>query len=149
MSIKTIALMFLATLLAGSYVYFFTDWFRPAPIQITPANRPVPPPAFNPAVYPVQFALDGEYELNDIKIVCVDALATNKYARPVWHLVTASNSTPTRGFVYGQSINGMTHDPTNAPPRPLEPNTKYRLMVEAGRYKGAVDFTAQPYPGYQ
>jgi len=61
----------------------------------------------------------------------------NKYTEPVWSLVSSSNSTPTKGIIYGLAIPGMTAQ-TN--PQPLKPGLAYRLLVEAGSIKGEVDF---------
>jgi hypothetical protein len=75
-----------------------------------------------------------------VKVVPLGAYETNKFTPPLWHLVAYTNVTPTEGFLYGEPIPGMRPALTNALPRRLEPNTVYRLFVQAGRAKGQIDF---------
>jgi hypothetical protein len=51
-----------------------------------------------------------------------------------------TNAPSSEGFLYGQRIAGMRPWLTNAGPQQLEPNTVYRLFVEAGRARGQIDF---------
>ena len=88
----------------------------------------------------VTFGLDGKYELRDVRVVLGAELATNKHARPIWHLVSDSNSIPVRGFNYGQRIRGMRPEVKGARPGPLESNVTYRLFVEAVARKGHYAF---------
>ena len=143
MTRKTIGLLVLLLVLTVAYVHFFTDWFRPVAIQITPSVRPVSRLPEGAAAYPVSFALDGKYALTLVKVVSVVEWATNRQAAPLWHLISRSNSLPTRGFTYGLRIRGLKPYQSNAMALPLQPNTAYRLFVEAGRAKGQVDFRPQ------
>ncbi|MBI2925601.1 MAG: hypothetical protein HYY24_07845 [Verrucomicrobia bacterium] len=144
MTKKTASLIVTLIVLAGLYLYYFTDWINPPHIQISAASRPVATVRPNWKVYPVTFALDGKYELTSVKVAAVAALQTNKHAKPLWHLVSKSNSVPTRGFAYGQPIRGMKPFLEGARPQPLEPGAPYRLLVEAGRARGQVDFVPVP-----
>jgi hypothetical protein len=84
--------------------------------------------------------LDGKYRLTSIKVVASEAYKTNKFALPVWHLVSTSNSVPTIGFIYGMTIQGMKPAKTNTRPERLEPNSVYRIILEAGRARGEDEF---------
>ena len=133
-------LIILAILLASLYVCFFTDWINRPRIQIIAQTRPIQPRGQTAQVYPVSFLLDGRYKLTSVKVVSPGALATNKFAPPLWYLVAFTNVPPCEGFLYGQRIPGMRPWMTNSRPNQLEPSTAYRLVVEAGRAKGQVDF---------
>ena len=137
---KQTVLIIVAIVLAGVYVYFFTDWVNRPRIQIIAQTRPVQPRGQAAKVYPISFLLDGQYNLTSVKVVLLNQFETNKFTPPLWHLVGYTNVPPTQGFLYGQRIPGMRPRMTNAPPHQLEPNTSYRLFVEAGRAKGQIDF---------
>ena len=137
---KQTVLIILAILLASLYVYFFTDWINHPRIQIIAQTRPIQPTSQTAKVYPVSFLLDGRYSLTSVKVVSLGAFATNKFAPPLWYLVAYTNVPPSQGFLYGQRIPGMQPRMTNSRPEQLEPSTPYRLLVEAGRAKGQVDF---------
>ena len=137
---KQTVLIGLAILLAGIYVYFFTDWINRPRIQIIAQTRPIQPRGESAKVYPVSFLLDGRYKLTSVRVVLLSAFATNRFTSPLWHLVAYTNVPPTEGFLYGQLIAGMRPGITNSHPQPLEPVTAYRLFVEAGRAKGQIDF---------
>jgi len=131
-------LTLLALVLGSLYCYFFTDLFKHPTIQIIPQNRLGWHAAGD--VNPVSFSLDGTYALTMIKVVPVSALQTNKFATPAWYLVTKTNSAPTKGFLYGGKVQGMNPSDLKPHPDALEPDTTYRLFVEAGRATGQVDF---------
>ena len=85
----------------GLYVYIYRDWFRPAEMQIydrISAGRPMRGNArtnqINISV--VAFGFDRAYLLTDVKVMSIAELATNKYAHPLWHLVSDSNSIPVK-----------------------------------------------------
>jgi hypothetical protein len=137
------SLLVLLGFLAAAYVCFFTDWFRAPGIQITPSVRPVPGLTGEGVAYPVSFTLDGKYALTSIKVVSLAEWSTNHHAAPWWHLMSSSNSLPTRGFTYGMRIRGMKPSEPQSTARPLHPNEGYRLFIEAGRVKGQVDFRPQ------
>lgn len=140
MTAKNTSLIVLVALLAGAYVYFFTDWFTPPIIQIVPQIRPARALRGNSAVELVSFTMNRDYRLTSVKVVPVSALKTNKNPIALWYLISASNSLPIRGFFYGMKIAGMKPFLTNSRPQKLQPNTPYRLLVEAGRAEGKVDF---------
>jgi hypothetical protein len=148
MTRKNIVLIAVVVLLGGIYVFFFSDWFTKEEIQIahtireeqiTRRPRAGRPPVAE-KVYTVSFGLNGKFALTSVKVIPVSELATNKYAHPVWHLVSDSNSVPTKALIYGRPIQGMRPSVERARADPLEPNVKYRLMIEAGPRKGQHDF---------
>jgi len=143
MTRNSYVLIALAVLLGAAYAYFFTDWFTHESIQIIPQIRPARPGKHagdSPAVYPVSFSFDGKYKLTSVKVVALDDLKTNKYANPVWHLVSDSNSVPTKAIVYGFPIKGMKPAIAQTRPEPLQPEVPYVLFVEAGKIKGQTNF---------
>ena len=79
-----------------------------------------------------------------VKVIPLSEIQTNKYPHPIWHLVSDSNSVPTKDFSYGASIAGMHPAVREALPDPLEPGVNYRLIVEAGLFKGQHDFIPVP-----
>src|SRR5262245_46741904 len=135
MTKQSIVLIVVAVGLAGLYVWKFTDWFRHPQIQILPQIRP--PLRGNRAtpatsgVYPVTFAFDKKYQFTEIKVVAVEDEKTNKFPHAVWHLISDSNSVPTKALVYGSPLRGMKPKVPRAQPDPLEPNVPYMLYVEA------------------
>jgi len=137
---KQNVLILLAMVLAGTYVYFFTDWINRPHIQIIAQTRPIQPRGPVAKVYPVSFLLDGQYKLTSVKVVLLSAYATNKFTPPLWHLIAHTNAPPAEGFLYGQPLPGMRPSISNASPDRLQPDTAYRLMVEAGRARGQIDF---------
>jgi hypothetical protein len=60
--------------------------------------------------------------------------------RPLWHLLSDSNSVPTRAFRYGETIKGMKPALKDARAESLEPDVAYRLFLEAGSIKAYCDF---------
>ncbi len=140
-----IVLSIIAVILGTCYVCFFTDWFRKDTIQIIPTIRPGRPAAnpSNPdqeAVYPISFTLDGKYKLTSVKVVSASDLATNNYPAPLWHLVSDSNSIPTKSIVYGYPIKGMKAAVPRARPEPLAADIEYILLLEAGQVKARTNF---------
>jgi hypothetical protein len=144
MTRKAWLLVLLAALLGSIYIYYFTDWLSAPTIQILKLDRPVPYGRTTPASLPVTFTLEDRYRLTEIKVVSVDALATNKDPAPLWHLISKSNSPPIKGFAYGQPIRGMQPPSDKARPQPLKPGVTYRLYVKAGRAHGELDFQTKP-----
>jgi hypothetical protein len=140
-----IVLSVIAVVLAAVYVYKFTFWFRTETIQIIPTIRPgraaaVPKGSDVPPVYPVSFAFDGKYKLTSVRVVAVEDLATNKYPTPLWHLISDSNSVPTKSIVYGFPIKGMKPAVPRTRPEPLQPDVDYVLLLEAGGTKARTNF---------
>ena len=137
---KQNVLLAVAAVLAGVYIYFFTDWINRPRIQILAQTRPIRPTKQTAKTFPVSFLLDGDYALTSVKVVRTDAYQTNKFAPPLWHLVAYTNAAPTHGFLYGGRLRGLRPKLTNSQPQPLQPDTVYRLLIEAGRARGQVDF---------
>ena len=140
-----IILSFIAVLLAAVYVYYFTDLFRKEGIQIIPTIRPGRPSAIprgpdQENVSPVSFALDGKYKLTSVKVCIAAELATNKYATPLWHLISDSNSIPSKAIIYGGPIKGMKPETPKARPEPLLPDIEYTLLLEAGKARSQTNF---------
>ena len=140
-----IVLSVLAVFLAAIYVYAFTDWFRLETIQIIPTIRPgrVSATANAPdqaPVYPVSFAFSGKYKLTSVKVVAADDLATNKHPAPLWHMISDSNSVPTKSIVYGYPVKGMKPAVARVRPEPLSADVDYVLQIEAGNIKAQTNF---------
>lgn len=149
MTKKQLLALSIAVVAFAAYAWFFTDWFVPDRIQVAHTVRP---PTLannprrqrrpdNPLVNTVAFNLNSKYKLTEVKVIPVAELATNKYAHPIWHLVSESNSVPTKGFVYGSYLRGMHPKVTGARPDPLLPEVTYRLLLSAGEIKGEYDFS--------
>jgi hypothetical protein len=131
--------------LAGVYVFYFTDWFKPKIIHISSTSRAMRSrfrnaPAGNTAPVPVIFSLEPQSKLTEIKVVPLAVWQTNQAVLPVWHLVASSNSMPVKMFVYGQHIRGLKPEVPGANAEPLQPDVTYRLFVTAGSAKGQHDF---------
>jgi hypothetical protein len=144
-----IVLSIIAVILAAVYVVYFTDWFRKDGIQIIPTVRPgsasvIPRDPDDVPVHRVSFALDGKYKLTSVKVLVASELATNKYATPLWHLISDSNSVPTKSITYGTPITGMKPALPRARPEPLLANVEYTLMLEAGKTRSQTNFHTTP-----
>lgn len=139
--------------LAGVYVVFFTDWFRPRTIEIFHTSRFSVTPrggrvkAANADTEVVLFGLGQRYRLTDLKVVPLAEWQTNHEVLPMWHLISDSNSVPVKSFPYGAMIRGMKPAVARQWPKPLEPNVTYRLFVTAGSATGRHDFTTVAKPG--
>lgn len=91
-------------------------------------------------VYPVVFALDGEYQLTAVRVIEETPSVPGKAPIIFWQLDSASNSLPTKAIVYGRIPRGMKLKDDRNKPMKLNPATTYRLEVQAGRYKGSTTF---------
>jgi hypothetical protein len=151
MNKRSVFLIAIAIVLAAGYVYYnFWDWFAPATIEIAHDIRPNQPSggrkggrslvSDDQPGNPVAFFFTARYQLTSVKVVPLDALKTNKYAHPIWHLISDSNSVPVKSLIYGVPIRGMKPDVKGARPEPLQPEVMYRLLVQAGSIKGEHDF---------
>jgi hypothetical protein len=129
--------------LAGTYIFYFTDWFKPKIIHITSINartsRIIQANAGSTTV-PVIFKLGRPYKLTEIKVIDLGEWQTNKNCLPLWHLIAGSNSVPIKFFTYGQRIRGLKSEVPGAHAEPLQPDVTYRLFVIAGSAKGQHDF---------
>ena len=94
-------------------------------------------------LYPVVFALDGEYQLTEVRVIEVTPSVPGKGPKIVWHLNTPSNSVPTKALLYGRIPKGMKPKIDRSKAEKLLPGIEYRLEVKAGRYKGSTTFKAK------
>jgi hypothetical protein len=147
MTSKHWALIFAAVVLGGFSLYLNRDWFHRDSIQIYHRSRPARAALFGRKradvaadINPIIFGFDRKLRLTALKVIPIGALQTNKYAQPVWHLVSNSNSVPIKDFTYGMAIKGMHSANEGAVPDPLSPGVPYRLFVEAGEIKLTHDF---------
>lgn len=151
MTKTSIALIVVLILVSGLYVWKFTSWFSSPQIQILPQIRPpqktrrASTPATDPQVYPVTFAFDKKYQFTEIRVVAEEDEKTNKYPHAVWHLISDSNSVPTKALVYGAPLRGMKPKIPRAEPEQLEPDVNYHLYLTAGKATGKVKFKTQEY----
>jgi hypothetical protein len=144
MNKKFYLLSALALTLATVYVVYFTHWFRAKTIQISCASRPNRAVQTGAPGDQLVFALDDYYALTEIRVVPLAALQTNKYALPVWHLVSDEGSDDMKMFLYGGRIPGMDPAIDGSRPEPLQSGVTYRLFLAAGRAKGQIDFQHGP-----
>ena len=135
--------------LAGVYVIYFTDWFKPKTIHISHTSRALRPRLaakikINPEMVPITFGMEPQCKLTEIIVVPLAAWQTNQNTLPLWHLVASSNAAPVKMFIYGQRVPGLRPEVAGAHARPLETNVTYRLFVTAGKAKGQHDFEIKP-----
>jgi hypothetical protein len=135
----------LLVLVGALFIYINRDWFQARPIQVSHriyrfAGRFGGADSPNP----VMFEFDHRLKLTSIKIVALADSQTNKYPHALWHMISSSNSVPTKGFVYGMDVPGMHSAVNGAAADPLDPGQTYRLLLEAGSVKGQHDFTLEP-----
>jgi len=154
MTRKQWTLIGLAIALAALSLYLNKDWFAGDNIHIYHRSRPARAGLYrgrqrkddNPAVNPIIFGFGRKLKLLSIKVVPEAEYETNKHAHAIWHLVSETNSVPTKDFTYGQPIGGMHPEIKGASPEPLEPGVKYRLFVETAKMKAEHDFIPDPRP---
>jgi hypothetical protein len=151
MTKKQWVLLAVFILLAAVYICAFTNWGRRPAIQISHAADLKPRRFIRPNVNAggvstanVRFNLDHPCRLTEVKVVRLADWQTNKSTLPLWHLISDSNSVPTRRFYYGVPIRGMKPVVANIRPKPLETNVTYRLFLTAGPVKGQHDFSTLP-----
>jgi len=149
MTRKMWMLVALAIILGGLSLYLNKDWFAKDNIQISHRSRPARGPWFrrgkhdDSTVNPIVFLFDRRVRLKSVKVIPLSDIETNKFPQPIWHLVSDSNSVPVKDLTYGVRIPGMHPAYKGTDAEPLQPGTKYRLLVEAGKYKAAHDFEAE------
>jgi hypothetical protein len=141
MSKKNWVLPACVILLAIGYAVYFTDWFKPKTLQIFHTARNLHPQLQRGGAMPsLIFGLNAPVSLTEIKVVPLAAFQANPDARPLWHLVSVSNSIPLQSFYYGQPVRGLEPSVPGTRPERLESNVRYRLLVTAGKYRGQHDF---------
>jgi hypothetical protein len=151
MSRKEWVLVALVLVLGGLWVVYFSGWFAPKIIRIEstvrsareawgPNGRQVTPPG-QPELGGVSFALHRNYKLTSVKVVAVRDVQPGKTFVPtLWELVAKQGSQPVDSLAYGLPVAGMTPAKPGVDIQPLEPGVAYRLLVEAGAWKGTRDF---------
>src|SRR6478736_1170121 len=150
MSRKEWVLIALVLVLGGLWVVFFSGWFGPKVIRIEhsvraahetarPGGRRVDPSG-KPALGYISFSLHRNYRLTSVQVVAVRELQTNQHPPALWFLAAKNGSQPVDSLAYGLPVAGMTPCFPNAEPDPLESGVNYRLLVEAGSWKGSRDF---------
>jgi hypothetical protein len=154
MTRKQWMLIAMAIVLGGFSLYLNKDWFAKDSIQIYHRSRPARATLFqgkragvladNPAINPLVFGFDRKVKLTSVQVIPVSDIETNKYPQPIWHLISDSNSVPTKDFSYGLAIKGMRPALKDTTAEPLEPGVKYRLLIEAGEFKAQHDFVPDP-----
>jgi len=140
MNKRTLLLVCAALALAGAYLAFFIDWHKRPKIQIfmEKSRRSILGGSETPDLI---FRFTNSYPLTSIEVVEAEDARTNKYPHALWHLVAAAAAVPTTSFGYGAAIPGMKPEVSTAVPEPLEADTEYFLLVEAGKnLKGKITF---------
>jgi hypothetical protein len=142
MNKRTVLLVCAALALAGAYLAFFIDWHKRPKIQIfmEKSRRSIMGGNDAPDII---FHFTNAYPLTSIKVVAADDARTNKYPHVLWHVVAEAAPAPTTSFSYGAAVPGMKPEVATAEPEPLEIDTEYLLLVEAGKnLKGKIAFQA-------
>jgi hypothetical protein len=148
MTKKSLFLISLAIVLAGLYVVFFSGWLGPKFIRIEHTVRSLRDAwAGGQRVDPtgkqvnnVMFSLHNDYKLTMVKVVSAEEFSTNRFAHPLWHLVSEKGSRPVNSVSYGFPVPGMKPAVVEAEAQPLKPGIKYKLLVESRSIKGEHDF---------
>lgn len=125
--------------LGALYARFFTDWFATPRIQVSATSRPGIGVREPGSALPIVFGLDRDYVLDQVRVLSLSSLQTNKAPVEVWNpcgKAAKVHSAPTRGFAYGAGIEGLP----SGPAEPLVPGAPYRLEIASGRLQGSVDF---------
>lgn len=154
MSRKEWTLVALVLVLGGLWVVFFSGWFGPKVIHIEHSVRSAreawgpggrrTDPIGNSALGHVSFSLHRNYQLTLVQVVAVSEVQTNPHPHALWHLVAKKGSQPVDSLAYGLPVAGMTPYFASIEPEPLQPGVTYRLLVEAGSWKGFRDFVISP-----
>jgi len=145
---KNWLMLIVLLVLAGVYLFYFPDWFKPKIIHITSTSRAALWRAGNrnatgPVTVPVTFSLTPQCKLAEITVVSLAAWQTNQNTLPLWHLVADTNAAPIKMFNYGQRLRGLKPQVPGTHAEPLQPDVTYRLFVTAGSAKGQHDLTAK------
>lgn len=137
---KNTLLVVVLLALVSVYLVFFTDWFKPRVIKLFYTTRPIEHFRARQDLPYVLFGLEGRYRLTELKVVSLDDFQKDPGTRPLWHLISDSNSVPIKMFSYGEYIHGMRPEFRGDRAKDLVTNEVYRLFVAAGRAKGQIDF---------
>lgn len=140
----------LALALVAAVFFLSKDWFRKDEIQIGFTIRPNRlserqqrrlGPALKDPTYTVCFFFDRKCKLESLRVVNADELKTNRFARPLWALVSDSNSIPVKTIIYGVPVRGMRTEVRGAQADILQPGIPYRLLVRTTKQEAHYDFT--------
>jgi hypothetical protein len=123
MSKKTAILITVALILGAVSLYLWLDSIPPSKIQIASRNIRVG------GASTTVFLLDPAYPMTRVKVISVADAETNQHPHVLWELVPAGKPVTKDQFVYGESIAGMKPFIPDTKPEPLDPNTKYQLLV--------------------
>ena len=143
MSKKNWFLIGIVVVLAGIYIVFFTEWFKPQTVKIFHTSRKVAAPrrgSYAEAMPGLIFGLSRSLTLTDVKVISLNDPPAGQKSVPLWHLVANSNAVPVKSFYYGQYIRGLKPAIPGSRPEPLATNIPYRLIIEAGKVRGEHDF---------
>ncbi len=152
MTAKHWMLIALVALLGGLSLYLNRDWFAGDNIHIYHRSLPVRtglfkrkrPPADDSLVNPVIFGFDRRLKLVAVQVIPVSDIETSKYPHAIWHLVSESNSVPTKDLTYGVPVKGMHPKISGTTADSLQPGERYRLLIETASLKAQHDFIPVP-----
>jgi hypothetical protein len=150
MSRKEWVLIALVLVLGGLWAVYFSGWFAPKVIRVEHSVRSLREswgprgvrvdPTGKQEFGNVSFSLHKNYRLTSVRVVAVSDIKTNNHAHALWHLAAKVGSQPVDSLAYGLPVAGMTAYSAGVEPEPLEAGIEYRLLVEAGSWKGERDF---------
>lgn len=147
---KRLLLALLAVVLLGAALYLSKDWFASSDIQIGSTIRPNRlserqqnrlGPALKHQPYTVSFFFNRKYQLESLKVVKAQEIDTNRFAHPLWELISNSNSIPVKTLTYGVPIRGMRPEVKGAQADVLQQGVPYRLLLKIGGREVSHDFT--------
>lgn len=151
MNRKEWVLVALVLVLGGLYVVVFSGWFGPKVIRVEHTVRSLREaygsggrrvdPAGQQTLGNVSFSLHKNYKLTSVKVVAAAEARTNKYPHALWELTAKDGSQPVDALAYGLLVPGMMPKSSVVEPEPLAPGVEYRLLVEAGNWRGVREFT--------
>lgn len=147
---KRLLLLLLVVLSLGAIFHLSRDWFTPADIQIGSTIRPNRLPErqqkrLGPAVehrpYTVSFFFNRKISLESVKVVKVHEIETNRFAHPLWGLVSDSNSIPVKSITYAVAVRGMRPQVKGVQADMLQQGVPYRLLLTTTEQEASYDFT--------
>jgi hypothetical protein len=138
---KLITSLVVLLVLGGMCIYLNRDLFAKPGIHIYHRiNNRTAAPGQRGGSGTMVFGFDRPYSLTSIKVFSIPEMQTNKWAHPLWELMSESNSIPVRGFQYGATLKGMHPKIQGAQPEPLQPGIKYRLIVRNPKIEAEHEF---------
>jgi len=142
MSKKTAILILIAVILAAVSLFLWFDSMPPSKIQI--AYRIIPTGGARTVV----FYLDPAYPMTRIKVTSVEEAQTNTHPHALWEIVPENKPVTKTEFVYGENIPGMKAFFPGTTPEPLDPTSKYFLLVSFTKnVRGECTFETVPTGG--